>query len=134
MPLRITLKPNERLIINGALIRNLDRSSAFIIETQCKFLREGEIIHESDADTPCKKLAVTLQVIHLSEDQTDTESLFYLQAIEIMKELPDVAKFISAIQTALSEKNTYKAIKIGKDLINHERELEQKGFRYTINK
>ena len=44
MPLRLELKPYERLIINGALLRNGDRRSTFLIETQCKFLRESEII------------------------------------------------------------------------------------------
>ncbi len=41
MALRIELKPQERLIINGALIRNGDRRSTFVIENQCKFLRES---------------------------------------------------------------------------------------------
>ena len=32
MALRIELKPQERLIINGALIRNGDRRSTFVID------------------------------------------------------------------------------------------------------
>ncbi len=59
MPLRLELKPLERLIINGALIRNGDRRSTFLIETQCKFLRESEIITESEADTACKQIHLT---------------------------------------------------------------------------
>ena len=58
MPLRIELKPNERLIINGALIRNGDRRSVFMIENQCKFLRESEIIFEAEADTERVRVAI----------------------------------------------------------------------------
>ncbi|WP_411904199.1 flagellar biosynthesis repressor FlbT [Methylorubrum thiocyanatum] len=123
MPLRITLKPFERLIINGALIKNGSRNSNFLIENQCKFLREGEIIHESEADTPCKKLCVTLQVLHLSEDPAEVENLFFHQAVDIMKMMPSAAPFMSVIQNALAEQNTHAAIKAGKQLVYHERDL-----------
>jgi len=123
MPLCITLKPFERLIINGASIKNGSRNSKFLIENHCKFLREGEIIHESEADTPCKKLCVTLQVLHLSENPSEVESLFFRQAVDVMKEMPSAAPFMSAIQDALNEKNTHAAIKAGKQLIYHERDL-----------
>lgn len=123
MPLRITLKPLERLIINGASIRNGSRNSSFLIENHCKFLREGEIIHESEADTPCKKLCVTLQVLHLSDNPAEVENLFFRQAADIMKEMPSAAVFMSVIQDALAEKNTHAAIKAGKQLVYHERDL-----------
>lgn len=123
MPLRITLKPFERLIINGALIKNGSRNSDFLIENQCKFLREGEIIHESEANTPCKKLCVTLQVIHLSEDTVELENLFFQQAVDVMKMMPSAALFMTAIQDALAENNTHAAIKAGRQLVYHERDL-----------
>lgn len=123
MPLRITLKPFERLIINGASIRNGSKSADFLVETQCRFLREGEILHESEADTPCKKLCVTLQIIHLSENASEAEDLFFRQAVEIMRMMPSSAPFMAEIQTALAEKHTHRAIKTGKQLIFHERDL-----------
>lgn len=134
MPLRITLKPYERLIINGASIKNGSKSADFLVETQCKFLRESEIIHESEADTPCKMLCVTLQVIHLSDSPIEAEHLFFRQAVNIMKFMPSAANFMSAIQDALSEKNTHKAIKAGKQLVFHERDLlEAKRAEYNVN-
>ncbi len=67
MPLRIHLKPFERLIINGASLRNGERSTNLLIENTCKFLRESEIIPRSGADTACKRLCVTLQLIYLAD-------------------------------------------------------------------
>lgn len=120
MPLRITLKPSERLIINGAAIRNGDRSSSFIVETQCRFLRESEIVLESEADTPCKKLCVTIQVIHLSDKTDEAENLFYAQAVEVLRYMPTSAPFLLEMQRAIEEKQTYAAIKAGKQLVLHE--------------
>ncbi|WP_342167053.1 flagellar biosynthesis repressor FlbT [Methylobacterium sp. SD21] len=123
MPLRITLKPLERLIINGAAIRNGDRSCSFVVETQCRFLRESEIVYESEADTPCKQLCLTVQVIHLAEDTTETENLFYAQASAVLAYMPSSAPYLLEMQRAIEEKQTYAAIKAGKLLIMHEAEV-----------
>ena len=89
MPLRIIVKPQERLIVNGAVLRNGgSHNITLIVETQCQFLREGELISESEADTPCKKLCLTLQVLHLSDEPTEVENLFFAQAVEVMRLCP----------------------------------------------
>lgn len=123
MPLRITLKPFERMIINGAAIRNGDRNANFIVETQCRFLRETDIVYESEADTPCKKLYITLQVVHLSENPAEPETLFFAQAVEVMKIIPSSAPFLAEIQRLLAEKQTYYALKTCRQLITHEQEV-----------
>ncbi|WP_342107779.1 flagellar biosynthesis repressor FlbT [Methylobacterium sp. SI9] len=125
MPLRIDLKPFERLIINGAAIRNGDRRSSFIIETQCRFLRESESIFEEEADTPCKRLCFTLQVIHLTEDTAAARILFCTQASDIMDTLPGSAKHLIAINKLLASGDTYKAIKATRILIAHEADVLQ---------
>ena len=123
MPLRFTLKPYERLIINGAAIRNGGRSADFLVETHCKFLRESEIIHESEADTACKQLCVTLQVIHLSDDPAWAEDLFYEQANAILRAMPSAAPYLTAVSEALDARQTHKAIKAGKRLVAYEADL-----------
>lgn len=120
MALRIELKPSERLIINGALIRNLDRRSAFLVETQCKFLRESEILRECDADTPCKQLCVTLQVIYLADDPAEAENLFVMQSTAILQTLPGAAPYLLEIHDEIAAKNYHRAIKSGKRLIEYE--------------
>jgi flagellar protein FlbT len=120
--LRIDLKPFERLIINGASIRNGDRRSSFIIETQCRFLRESEIIYEGEADTPCKKLWLTLQVLHLSDQPKEVEAQFFTQAMELMRMMPSGAPYLAEINLALDEGHTHKALKAAKRLVLHERE------------
>ncbi|MCJ2055796.1 flagellar biosynthesis repressor FlbT [Methylobacterium sp. J-048] len=123
MGLRLTLKPFERLIINGAAIRNGDRPVSFLIENQCKFLRESEIMHESDADTDCKKLCVTLQVLYLVDNPAATIELFYAQARELMAAEPSYAPYLLKIQQEIETKQYYKAVKQGRELIAYELSL-----------
>ncbi|AWN35873.1 flagellar biosynthesis repressor FlbT [Methylobacterium radiodurans] len=125
MGLRITLKPNERLIINGASIRNGNRNSDFLIESHSKFLRESEILHESEADTPSKKLWVTLQVMYLTDHRAEVEDLFYKQATAIMSMMPEAAPFMAQMQSAITEGHFHKAIKVCKQLARVEQELAE---------
>lgn len=123
MPLKITLKPFERLIINGAAIRNGERSASFLIETQAKFLRESEIILEADADTAAKRLCVTLQLMYLADNPIEAEDLFVRQATELMRAVPSTGPYILAIQEELAAGQYHRAIKRGRDLVAYERSL-----------
>jgi flagellar biosynthesis repressor protein FlbT len=120
MPLRIELKPFERLIINGAAIRNGDRRASFLVETQCKFLRESEIITESEADTPAKRIHLTLTVLYLADDPRPAEDLFFAQGAELLTAMPDAAPYLVAIKDAVEAGEYHRAIKRGKDLVTYE--------------
>ncbi len=120
MPLRLELKPFERLIINGALIRNGDRRSTFLIETQCKFLRESEIITESEADTACKQLHLTLTVIYLADDPAQGIDLFFRQATELIRLAPAAAPQIAAIAGTVEAGEYYRALKLSRKLVEWE--------------
>ena len=123
MALRLDLKPYEGFLINGALIRNGSRRTDFLIETECKFLRESEVIKESEADTPAKVLCVTLQVLYLADDRTEAEDLFTRQATEILRAAPALAPHLLAIQDEIAAKRYHKAIKRGRELVAVERGL-----------
>jgi len=120
MPLRLELKPLERLIINGALIRNGDRRSTFLIETQSKFLRESEIITETEADTACKQIHLTLTVIYLADDPASGIDLFFQQAAELIRLVPAAAPQVAAIAEAVEAGTFYPAIKLGRKLVEWE--------------
>lgn len=120
MPLKIDLKPNERLIIGNAAIRNGERRASFVIETNTRFLRESEIITESEADTPCKRLYVLLQVMYLVDNPFEAETAFMTMASEIMQAVPSMAPRIAAIHEASDAGERYKALKLGRELIAYE--------------
>ncbi|GJD33607.1 flagellar biosynthesis repressor FlbT [Methylobacterium aerolatum] len=125
MSLSITLKPGELFVINGTLIRNGGKAAKLTIETQCRMLRETEIIREDEVDTPCKQVWMTLQLIHLSEPSAETQALLLSQIAEIAAMMPSAAPYVAAILAALDESHTHKALKEVKRLVQHERELAE---------
>ena len=51
MPLKLTLKPNEKVLIGNAVIVNGDSKSEIILLNQVPLLRERDIISEEQADS-----------------------------------------------------------------------------------
>ena len=74
MPLRLTLKPYELFVINGARIRNGGSSVEFIVENRCRMLRESEMIDPDKADTPARKAYSLIQAVHLSGGLEDFQA------------------------------------------------------------
>ncbi len=123
MPLKIELKPDERLIIGNAAIRNGPRRSSFLIETNTKFLRESDIITAPEADTPCKRLYFALTVMYLADDPSQAENSFVEQANALMAAAPSMRPYIAAINAQIMAGDHYRALKRGKDLLAYEETL-----------
>jgi flagellar biosynthesis repressor protein FlbT len=123
MPLKIELKPDERLIIGNAAIRNGPRRTSFVIETNTKFLRESDIITAAEADTPCKRLYFALTVMYLADDPAQAENSFVEQANALMDAVPTTRPYIAAIHDRITAGDHYRALKRGKDLLAYEARL-----------
>ncbi|WP_128566175.1 flagellar biosynthesis repressor FlbT [Methylobacterium crusticola] len=120
MPLRLNIKPFETIYINGAVISNGDRSTDLVLHNHCRMLRESEMISEAEANTPCKRIVLLLQQIHLKENPFEELNELSRQSIDLLVAMPDVGPHLLAIQQALSEKKTHIALKKGKALVAHE--------------
>lgn len=123
MPLKIELKPDERLIIGNAAIRNGPRRTSFVIETNTKFLRETDIITAAEADTPCKRLYFALTVMYLADDPRHAENGFIAEANALMDAAPSMRPYIAAINAQIEAGDLYRALKRGKDLLAYEDRL-----------
>ena len=60
--LKISLKPNEKIYINGAVIR-VDRKVTVELMNDVQFLLESHVIQAEDASTPLKQLYFILQIM-----------------------------------------------------------------------
>lgn len=49
MGMRVTLRPDERIIVNGAVIKNGGRTAAIIIDGPAQVLREPMVMHPDTA-------------------------------------------------------------------------------------
>lgn len=66
MGLRIKLAPDERLIVNGCIIRNGNRRTEIEIENRADVLRGGEMLDEESARTPVRRLCYLVQIALVS--------------------------------------------------------------------
>ena len=60
--LKITLKPNEKLYINGAVIR-ADRKVSLEFLNDVQFLLEAHVLQAEQATTPLKQLYFIVQIM-----------------------------------------------------------------------
>lgn len=74
MGLKLTLKPGEKVAINGAVIVNGDRRTEFVIENKASILREGDIMRAEEATTPARR--VYLPVMMMALDPTVRAEMF----------------------------------------------------------
>jgi flagellar biosynthesis repressor protein FlbT len=65
MPLKLSLKPGETFVVNGAVVRNGDRRGVLLLENQARVLREKDILHPRDATTPATRAYFSVMQMYL---------------------------------------------------------------------
>ena len=118
------LKPNEKIFIGGAVIRNGQTNSTFFVENQTKILRERDIMLEEDADTPCKQIYFVIQLMYMDEGNLAQYHTAYWKIVnELIDSVKTMTDYVAEIGENLLETNYYKALKITKKMIAYEKEL-----------
>lgn len=127
MPLKIQLKPKERVIINGAVIEgHPDNRTEIVVLNNAAVMRQKHILQESDADTPVKRLYFALQMLYLDEDARPTYEVSYKKFHKDLADtftLPTIKTSLELIDDAASKQKYYDAMKVCRDLIKVEAEL-----------
>lgn len=124
MALVIDLKPTERIIIGTTLITNdSGHSSRLRIEGDAPIMREKDIMRENEANTPCKKVYLTIQLMYLADDPAPLHAPYFEQIRDIMKAAPSTTPFFTKINDHLMDNAYYKALKEARNLVKYEEEL-----------
>jgi flagellar protein FlbT len=72
MALRISLRPNEKLIVNGCIIRNSSRRQMLIVENQADVIRESELLKSDQVATPVRQVFFFIQTAFLKPEIRET--------------------------------------------------------------
>ncbi len=123
MALIIDLKPSERLIIGSALITNDDARTRLHIEGTAPILREKDIMLEGEADSPCKKIYFTVQLMYISPNPEKIHKTYFSLIHDIQHAAPSTALFFAKINNHIMNGEYYKALKEARNLMEHEREI-----------
>jgi flagellar protein FlbT len=67
MALKITLKPGEKFVINGAVVVNADRRTSLLIQNKVSILREKDVMLPTEASTPVKRIYFDVMMMYLDD-------------------------------------------------------------------
>ena len=123
MALKVEIKPGERMIIGEAVVTNEGNRARLTIEGDAPILREKDILRPEDADSPCKKIYLMIQMMYLAADPRQHFELYFEMLKDIMEAAPSTMPQIDAINNEILTGAYYKALKRAKLLIAYEKEL-----------
>ena len=85
MPLKLSLKPGEKFVLNGAVLANGDKRTSLVIQNKACVLREKDIMQPKDAKTPARLVYLAIMMMYLdTEDSEETYTEFALRMNEFM--------------------------------------------------
>jgi flagellar protein FlbT len=125
MALKITLKPSEKMIIGGAVLTNGSHSNCeMIIENKIPILRQKDIMSESEASSPCRRLYFVIQLMYIDEANILKYTNQYWNFVrEIVQAAPSMTGVIDAISEQILKQKYYQALKLAQKLIDYEQEV-----------
>jgi flagellar protein FlbT len=125
MALKITLKPNEKMIVGGAVVTNGNtKNSDLIIENNVPVLRQKDILNEQDATTHCRQIYFIIQLMYIDYDNVADHQQSYWQLVrELIDAIPRLTGHIDEINEHILIGNYYRALKLTRGLINYEQEV-----------
>ncbi|PCI99713.1 MAG: flagellar biosynthesis repressor FlbT [Alphaproteobacteria bacterium] len=123
MALVIDLKPQEKILIGEAVITNSSQRTRLHIAGDAPIIRQKDIMQEEDADTPCKNIYFIIQCMYISREPKEYHDRYFLAVNEVQTASPTSSIFFMQINEKIMDGAYYKAMKLTKQLIEHEREL-----------
>lgn len=125
MPLKLSLKPGEKFVLNGAVVENGDRRATLILQNKASVLREKDIMQEHEADTPAKRIYFPVMMMYLSSSSQDgLYDEFVMRMTEFMSALsnPDVLADCVSVSREVMSGEYYKALLRCRKLMTYEAE------------
>lgn len=125
MPLKLSLKPGEKFVLNGAVLTNGDKRTSLVIQNKACLLRERDIMQPEDATTPVRRIYFPIMMMYL--DPADTERYhteFALRMTEFMGAIRNRGALAACMEISRDVMNGayYKALMACKKLFDFERE------------
>jgi flagellar biosynthesis repressor protein FlbT len=126
MPLKLSLKPGERFVVNGAVLQNGDRRAVLLLQNKASILREKDIIQPEDANTPCKRIYFPIMMMYLEPAEANRYyDEFVLRLNEFMGVIrsPEILKECVSLSREVMTQDYYKALTRCRKLLVYEQGL-----------
>ncbi len=125
MPLKLSLKPGEKFVLNGAVVQNGDRRGVLLLQNKASVLREKDIMQVEEATTPARRIYFPVMMMYLDEAgapkyhdefaQRLSEFMGVIQNHDILVDCVNISKYAMG-------REYYKALMLCRKLIEYEDE------------
>ena len=125
MPLKLSLKPGEKFVLNGAVVQNGDRRSALLLQNKASVLREKDIMQVEEANTPSRRIYFPVMMMYLDQGGVERYQDEFVQRLsEFMGAVrnPDILADCVNISRFVMTRDFYKALMLCRKLIEYEDE------------
>jgi flagellar protein FlbT len=120
VPLRVELKPFERIVIGETVLINSGTRTSFLIDGEAPILRERDTITAETANTPVKRLYLCVQTMYLKSDIPRYRIAYQGFLRDLRDSSPGDRLTIDAINGHVSSGALYKALKEIRKLMKRE--------------
>ena len=125
MPLKLSLKPGEKFVLNGAVVQNGDRRTSLILQNKASVLREKDIMQVDEANSPARRIYLPVMMMYLDEAgvgryyddlvQRLSEFMSAVRNADILADCVSISKYAMT-------REYYKALMLCRRLIEYEDE------------
>ena len=123
MPLKLSLKPGEKFVLNGAVVQNGDRRGVLVLQNKASVLREKDILQPEDVNTPARRIYFQVMLMYIDPSETDKYyDEFVLRLSEFMDAVrkPEILSECVTISSCCLKRDYYKALLSCRKLIAYE--------------
>ncbi|MFZ5718294.1 MAG: flagellar biosynthesis repressor FlbT [Pseudomonadota bacterium] len=125
MPLKLSLKPGEKFVLNGAVVQNGDRRAVLVLQNKASVLREKDIMQPEEVQTPARRIYFPVMMMYLDENAAER---YYDEFVRRLTEFmgvisnPSVLADCVNISKSCMAREYYKALMLCRKLIEYEDE------------
>ena len=123
MPLRVELKPFERIIIGETVIINSGVRTSFLIDGEAPILRDKDTVTAETANTPVRRLYHCVQTMYLKNDVPKYRASYLGFVRDLGEGIPGSRDSIDTVNSHIADGSLYKALKEIRKLMKLEAEL-----------
>jgi flagellar protein FlbT len=125
LPLKLSLKPGEKFVLNGAVVQNGDRRGVLVLQNKASVLREKDIMQEEDVNTPARRIYFPVMMMYLDEAGAENYyDEFVRRLTEFMNVIgnPEILTECVEISRNCMAREFYKALMRCRKLMDYEQE------------
>lgn len=131
MPLKLTLRPNEKVLVGTAVIANGSTKAEIVVLNRVPVLRQKDIVTEEEADTPIKQLYVAILHMYVNPSEERQYHKFYLHLLRQLIDMtmdPKAIDLMVDVSRRIIEGDHYRALKLCRKLMQYETEVQSNGL------